>query len=158
MMKQVILAAALVASSLAHAVTQTVTSATGKSQVIAVSGCTSPILGVVSKVYESTFSKVMCVEYQTYDVDIEGAFWNKKEASARNVRSTYYQKESVNVPVTNYDFTRDSQSGNDVLDVVLDGAKATAHIYNVKSKCDNMALSLQSVAVPVSQTPCAQQQ
>ncbi len=155
MMKQVILAATLVASGLAQANIQTVTRAVGE-QVIAVSSCTSPVLGVGTGIYRSTFTKTTCVEYQTYDADVKGTFWTSTETQVGGIKNTNYRIEIKEVVGnTSYDFNS-SNSGDPLIDLAREGLSAAAHITSVLSQCNNNATALKNIAVPVSQTRCAQ--
>ncbi len=153
MIKQVIFAATLVASGLAQAEIQEISRPTGREQLIDITDCSRPTLSVSRGIYRSTYKKIMCVEYQTYDADVTGVLW-KNETRVSAIKSTDYRIETKDEDSTNVNIGRSSDSGSEVGDPVLDGENVRLRMTSALTECRNSANTFRNLIVPISQTPC----
>lgn len=136
----------------AETTTKTVTRASGREQIISVGNCSSPVMGLSHGVYTASFVKVTCKEYETYNVSVEGSFWNSKET--RTSESTIsYRVEQETISKTNYQFSG-SNTGDAGTDAVINIAEAALMMVDATNQCNNARNTLASVIVPVSQTRC----
>lgn len=133
--------------------TETVTKRTGREQIINVGACSSPVLGLTNGVYQSSFVKVSCKEYETYQADVKGSFWNRKES--RTSGSTMsYRIEQETLTKTNIQYSSPN-TGDAGADAVIGVAEAALLMMDALNQCNNTRNVLMSVVVPVSQTACS---
>ncbi|MFN8845795.1 MAG: hypothetical protein ACK5W9_02995 [Bdellovibrionales bacterium] len=155
-MKQLIALTALFFSILAQAETrsETVTKATGRESIISLGACSSPVLGLSSGIYQSSFTKVSCKEYETYQADVQGSGWTRKES--RTSQSTLsYRIDQETITKTNIQYSNPN-TGDAGADAVISLAEAAILMMDASNQCNNTRMALQSVLVNVNQTQCAQ--
>jgi hypothetical protein len=132
---------------------ETVTRATGRENVISLGPCSSPVMGLTNGIYQASFTKVSCKEYETYQADVQGSGWTRKES--RTSQSTMsYRIEQENITKTNIQLSGPN-TGDAGADAVISLAEAALLMMDATNQCNNTRMALQSVLVNVNQTQCA---
>ncbi len=152
-MKTILAITLLSITVLAEVKSKVITRATGREQVVSVGQCSSPVLGVTNGIYQSSFTKVSCREFETYQADIAGSFWNSKET--RTSESTLsYKIDQEQITKSNYQYSN-SNSGDAGVDLIIDGVEAALRITDALNQCNNARNTLAGVVIPVQQSKCA---
>lgn len=140
-------------TSAQDAKSKTITQATGRDQVISVGTCSSAVAGVASGIYNSSFSKVVCREYETFQADVQGSFWNSE--TTRTTESVFsYRIEQQTVTRSNYQFSG-VNTGNDSVDIILTALEAAALATDAFNKCNDARQVLFPLITPLNNTKCA---
>ena len=132
---------------------ETVTRSTGRENVISLGACSSPVMGLTNGIYQASFVKVSCKEYETYQADVQGSGWTRKET--RTSQSTMsYRIEQETITKTNIQYSSPN-TGDAGADAVISLAEAALLMMDATNQCNNTRMALQSVLVNVNQTQCA---
>ena len=132
---------------------ETVTRATGRDQIISVGTCSSAVTGISTGIFNSSFTKVVCREYETYQAKVEGSFWNS--TSTRASGSTLsYRIDQETVTKSNYQFSSAS-TGNEAADQMLSVMEAAMLAADAVNQCNNARNVLYPLLVNLNATKCA---
>ena len=93
-----------------------------------------------------------CREFETYQADIEGSFWNSKET--RTSESTLsYKIDQELITKTNYQYSS-SNTGDASVDLIIDGVEAALRITDALNQCNNARNTLANVVIAVQDSKC----
>lgn len=132
---------------------ETVTRATGREQVISLGNCSSAVTGISTGIYNSSFTKVVCNEYETFQAKVEGSFWNS--TSTRVSGSTLsYRIDQETISKSNYQFSS-ANTGNEAADVLITTMEAAMLAADAVNQCNNARNVLYPLLVNLNATKCA---
>jgi hypothetical protein len=132
---------------------KTVTQPTGRDQLISVGNCSSAVSGISTGIYNSSFTKLVCREYETFQANVEGSFWNSK--TTRTSESTLsYRIEQQTVTKSNYQFSN-VDTGNQSADIILTAVEAALLAADAVNQCNSARNLLYPLIVNLNSTKCA---
>lgn len=155
-MKSILLSSMMFACLFATAqevTVKTVTQPTGRDQLISVGQCSSAVAGLATGIYNSSFTKVVCREYETFQANVEGSFWNSKTTRAsESVLS--YRIDQEQVTKSNYQFSN-VDTGNQSADIIISAVEAALLAADAVNQCNNTRNVLYPLLVNLNSTKCA---